>query len=173
MGQQQLLLLVLGVVIVGLAVVVGLQAFAENQRKSDIDSYTTQGVAMAGDIIAYYQTPVATGGGGENAAALGTLTVGDLGYRQDVADSWQGFDRTGVVSGGVVRYIAADAAAPFLHIHKFPLSTGDTRVEVYVFGPSSECVVARNDVMNVSAAWSDGGSDGTPPANPNPGACSW
>ena len=35
MGQQQLLLLVLGIVIVGLAVVVGIQAFGENQKKAN------------------------------------------------------------------------------------------------------------------------------------------
>ena len=37
MGQQQLLLLVLGIVIVGLAVVVGIQAFSENQKQSNAD----------------------------------------------------------------------------------------------------------------------------------------
>ena len=40
MGQQQLLLLVLGIVIVGLAVVVGIQAFSENQRKANADAMT-------------------------------------------------------------------------------------------------------------------------------------
>ena len=173
MGQQQLLLLVLGIVIVGLAVVLGIEAFAENQRKSEVDNYTTQGVGMAGEIIAYYQKPEATGGAGQDAAALEDLTIGDIGYEQDLADSWQGYNRTGILSNGVVRYVAGDDAAPLLHIHKFPLNTGDTRVEVYVFGPSQECIVARNDIMGVSDTWSDGGSDGTPPANPNAAVCSW
>ena len=173
MGQQQLLLLVLGIVIVGLAVVVGIESFQENQRKSDIDNYTSQGVALAAEVVAYYQKPEATGGAGQNAAPLGTMTMGDLGYSEDLSDTWEGFDRSGILSNGVVRYLAADATTPFLHIHKYPLATGDTRVEVYVFGPSSECIVTRNDVMGVSDTWSDGGSDGTPPANPNPAACSW
>ncbi|PAP77953.1 hypothetical protein [Rubrivirga marina] len=173
MGQQQLLLLVLGVVIVGLAVVVGIQSFNENQRKSEVDTYTAQGVALAGDIIAYYMKPEATGGGGQDAANLATLTIDELGYRRDVYDTWQGYNRTGILSDGVVRYVAPDATAPLLHIHKYPSTNGDTRVEVYVFGPSEDCIVARNDRLNVSATWSDGGSDGTPPANPNPGVCSW
>ena len=173
MGQQQLLLLVLGIVIVGLAVVLGIQAFTENQHKSEVDNYTTQGVGMAAEIIAYYQKPEATGGAGQDGTALEDLTIGDIGYEQDLADTWSGYNRTGIVSNGVVRFVAGDATAPLIHIHKNPLNTGDTRVEVYVFGPSQECIVARNDVYNVSATWSDGGSDGTPPANPNAAVCSW
>jgi Tfp pilus assembly ATPase PilU len=40
MGQQQLLLLVLGIVIVGLAVVVGIQAFSENQKQANTGHLT-------------------------------------------------------------------------------------------------------------------------------------
>src|SRR5690554_5459445 len=47
MGQQQLLLLVLGIVIVGLAVVVGIQAFGENQKKANSDAPANAGVRSA------------------------------------------------------------------------------------------------------------------------------
>ena len=47
MGQQQLLLLVLGIVIVGLAVVVGIQAFSENQKKSNADALVNDAIRIA------------------------------------------------------------------------------------------------------------------------------
>ena len=62
MGQQQLLLLVLGVVIVGLAVVVGIQAFSENQSKANADAMVNDGVRIASDIQAWALKPAAFGG---------------------------------------------------------------------------------------------------------------
>lgn len=130
MGQQQLLLLVLG--IVGLAVVVGIQAFGENQKKSQLDNYTS--VGMAGEIIAWYQKPTAQGGGGNVAATLGPLTLQKLGYTQTGADVWGPYTRTGFVSNGMQRWLAVQGSTtthPFLHIVPDPLVTGSMRVEVH------------------------------------------
>ena len=63
MGQQQLLLLVLGIVIVGLAVVVGIQAFGENQKKANSDALVNDGVRIASDAQAWILKPAAFGGG--------------------------------------------------------------------------------------------------------------
>ena len=62
MGQQQLLLLVLGIVIVGLAVVVGIQAFGENQTKANADAMVNDGVRIASDAQAWALKPQAFGG---------------------------------------------------------------------------------------------------------------
>ena len=62
MGQQQLLLLVLGIVIVGLAVVVGIQAFSENQRKANADAMVTDGLRIASDCQAWDLKPGQFGG---------------------------------------------------------------------------------------------------------------
>jgi hypothetical protein len=77
MGQQQLLLLVLGIVIVGLAVVVGIQAFGENQRKSNQDALVNDGVRIASDAQAWALKPTAFGGGN---GSLAGADFGDLGY---------------------------------------------------------------------------------------------
>ena len=53
MGQQQLLLLVLGIVIVGLAVVVGIQAFSENQKKANSDALVNDAIRIASDAQAW------------------------------------------------------------------------------------------------------------------------
>ena len=77
MGQQQLLLLVLGIVIVGLAVVVGIQAFGENQKKSNQDALVNDGVRFASDAQAWALKPDAFGGG---SGAFTGISWQDLGY---------------------------------------------------------------------------------------------
>ena len=77
MGQQQLLLLVLGIVIVGLAVVVGIQAFGENQKKANADAITNDVIRIASDAQAWSLKPTAFGGG--NGLFTG-VTFERLGY---------------------------------------------------------------------------------------------
>ena len=63
MGQQQLLLIVLGVIVVGIAVVVGINLFnasAEEANKDGIVSDCTDLGAMAQQ---YYKKPLSMGGG--------------------------------------------------------------------------------------------------------------
>ncbi len=63
MGQQQLLLLALGIVIVGLSIVVGIAAFAENQKRSNADALVADAVRIASDAQAWSLKPTAFGGG--------------------------------------------------------------------------------------------------------------
>lgn len=62
MGQQQLLLLVLGIVIVGLAVVVGIQAFSENQKKANADALVMTAMRIASDAQSWLRKPSQFGG---------------------------------------------------------------------------------------------------------------
>ena len=105
MGQQQLLLLVLGIVIVGLAVVVGIQAFAENQKKANVDALQLTSMRIASEAQAWLRTPNSFGGGMPD---LGTrpmdytglsLTIGDLGYLVDGSGNYS--DLNGVYNGAV------------------------------------------------------------------------
>lgn len=77
MGQQQLLLLVLGIVIVGLAVVVGIQAFGENQKKANADAIVNDVIRIASDAQAWSLKPKAFGGGD---GAFTGVTFEKLGY---------------------------------------------------------------------------------------------
>ena len=63
MGQQQLLLIVLGIVIVGLAVAVSIEAFDQNRRKAEVDIVVERLVTLAGIAQAWKLTPTAMGGG--------------------------------------------------------------------------------------------------------------
>ncbi len=64
MGQQQLLLIVLGVIIVGIAIVVGINLFNSNAESSTKDSITSEAMNLGAMAQQYYQKPVAMGGGG-------------------------------------------------------------------------------------------------------------
>ena len=64
MGQQQLLLIVLGVIVVGIAVVVGINLFNANAETSTQDSIVSQGTNLGALAQQYYKKPIAMGGGG-------------------------------------------------------------------------------------------------------------
>lgn len=62
MGQQQLLLLVLSTVIVGLATVAGIQAFDQGQSQAANDALTQRALSIASDIQAQVNKPSQLGG---------------------------------------------------------------------------------------------------------------
>ena len=64
MGQQQLLLIVLGVIIVGIAVVVGINVFTVSSANSNRDAVISDLTTLAAMSQQYYRKPTAMGGGG-------------------------------------------------------------------------------------------------------------
>jgi len=83
MGQQQLLLLIIGVVLVGLAVVAGMTAFHEASRKDEADSLVSHTLDVA--TSAYYwkskNDPFA--GGDQSYERLGTDGMAQLAMQRD------------------------------------------------------------------------------------------
>ena len=82
MGQQQLLLIVLSVIIVGIAVVVGINMFNDQAASSNLDAVTADLVNLASRAQQHFRRPTAMGGGGGsfalltgNAAGLAYLTT--------------------------------------------------------------------------------------------------
>jgi|SRR5690625_1811949 len=69
MGQQQLLLLVLGIVIVGIAVVAGIQAFSEGKAKAEQDAAISDAMRIISDVQAWKLKPTAFGGGDNGTPA--------------------------------------------------------------------------------------------------------
>jgi hypothetical protein len=93
MGQQQLLLLVLGTVIVGLAVVVGIDAFSENRKKSNADALVNDAVRLASDAQAWKLKPAAFGGGADDSDFT-NLTLEDLGYETNGDGDYENLNGT-------------------------------------------------------------------------------
>ncbi len=64
MGQQQLLLIVLGVIIVGIAVVVGINVFTASSVQANRDGLIADLTNLASMSQQFYRKPTALGGGG-------------------------------------------------------------------------------------------------------------
>ncbi len=70
MGQQQLLLIILGVIVVGIAVAVGITMFKDNAVSSNRDAVTNDLVNLAARAQQFYRRPTALGGGQGSFAGL-------------------------------------------------------------------------------------------------------
>jgi len=87
MGTQQILLIVLSVIIVGIAVAVGITMFNTQAQNANRQALVADANNFASQMIAYYKTPTSHGGGGRAfEASMDTLEV------------WLGFTSGGVYS---------------------------------------------------------------------------
>jgi hypothetical protein len=62
-GQQQLLLIVLGVIVVGIAIVVGMGVFRSSAVDSNRDIVTNETLNLAANAMTYYKKPKSLSGG--------------------------------------------------------------------------------------------------------------
>jgi Tfp pilus assembly protein PilE len=76
MGQQQLLLIILGVIVVGIAVAVGITMFSDNAVNANRDAVSNDLVNLAARAQQFYRRPVALGGGGNSFVGLSADAAG-------------------------------------------------------------------------------------------------
>jgi len=101
MGQQQLLLIVLGVIIVGIAVAVGITMFGAGAAQANFDAVMADCQKIASDAQGWYRKPVNMGGGGRSftdmtLARLGFPDANENGeYEIDIAEDGESFEITG------------------------------------------------------------------------------
>ncbi|NNF04917.1 MAG: hypothetical protein HKN17_10675 [Rhodothermales bacterium] len=132
MGQQQLLLLVLGIVIVGLAVVVGIQAFTENMKKSNSDALVNDAIRIASDAQAWKLKPAAFGGGADVTGWTG-FTLEQVGYSTEDGDNGDcAAGEYGNLNGCFT--VAAGAANVVITAVSLPDSDNDNQAVVTVTG---------------------------------------
>lgn len=63
MGQQQLLLIVLGIIVVGVAVMLGINVFRQNAIDQKRNSVTNECINLASMAMSYFRKPKSYGGG--------------------------------------------------------------------------------------------------------------
>lgn len=63
MGQQQLLLIILGVIVVGIAIAVGISQFGAHSIQANKDGVTSSLINLAADAYQYRIRPTTLGGG--------------------------------------------------------------------------------------------------------------
>ena len=87
MGTQQILLIVLSVIIVGIAVAVGITMFNAQATNSNRQAIVGDMNNQASSALAYYKTPLTHGGG---AGFFGSADGNDVG-------TWIGYDWDGTI----------------------------------------------------------------------------
>ncbi|OGC03628.1 hypothetical protein A2V82_08140 [candidate division KSB1 bacterium RBG_16_48_16] len=84
MGQQQLLLIVLSVIIVGIAVVVGINMFSASAASSNLEAVTNDLLNLAARAQQYYVKPGSMKGGeGAETNSFTGLLIADLTAKPD------------------------------------------------------------------------------------------
>ncbi len=78
MGQQQLLLVILGVILIGIAITVGFSLFTDNAVSMNRDAVSDDLISLAGRAQQYFRRPVSMGGGGNSFAGLTADAAGLL-----------------------------------------------------------------------------------------------
>jgi hypothetical protein len=73
MGQQQLLLIILGVIVVGIAVAVGVTMFNDSAVSANRDAVTNDLVNFASRCQQYFRRPKALGGGGGSFVGIADM----------------------------------------------------------------------------------------------------
>lgn len=68
MSQATFLLIILGVIIVGIAVMLGVQGFMEGRKRANIDALAQDSYEVAVDAIRWMRKPEFFGGGGDTCS---------------------------------------------------------------------------------------------------------
>ena len=151
MGQQQLLLLVLATVIVGLATVAGIQAFDQNQTQANGDALSTTALEIASEVQAWSQKPSQLGGGGTDwsGSDLTAPTLSELVYGSDPYETSNGnkFTITSDCSGSS----ATVGNSPKMAVHGVNAEYGND-VCVVIEGPGSEDIETGLSLANESVS---------------------
>ncbi len=92
MGQQQLLLVILVTIIVGIATVVAINTFSSASDSANVDAVRSDLLSMASSAQQIYMKPEALGGGGQS---FNGTTMNDLAFPGEVTDTGAGNNQNG------------------------------------------------------------------------------
>ncbi|MCK4359436.1 MAG: hypothetical protein KAW92_11985 [Candidatus Cloacimonetes bacterium] len=91
MGTQQVLLIVLAVIIVGVAVAVGITMFSTQSASSNREALRADLLNFAAQALAFYKTPAGMAGGGNGSPGFGANTA----EAKRTVGRWLGLDANG------------------------------------------------------------------------------
>lgn len=133
MGQQQLLLIILGVIVVGIAVAVGITMFTDNAVNANRDAVTNDLVNLAARAQQFYRRPTALGGGGNSFVGLTADQAGltKLTNRATNANGTYSITTAGSTTGVVIQGIGTEHSD----------GTNFVTMEIHVFNDKSDSVV--------------------------------
>ncbi len=106
MGTQQILLIVLSVIIVGVAVAVGIQMFNTQAMNSNRQAIVGDLQTLGAQVMQYYRTPSSQGGGGSSIADGGEDDlVGFMGWADNPDTTDTGVFTLDITAANVVEIV--------------------------------------------------------------------
>jgi Tfp pilus assembly protein PilE len=134
MGQQQLLLIILGVIVVGITVAVGITMFIDDAVNANRDAVTNDLVDLASRAQQYFRKPAALGGGGNSFAGLTADAAGlrKLTNQAKNANGIYAIQTAGTATGLVIQGIGTEHGD----------ATNFITMEIHVFTDRADSVVA-------------------------------
>ncbi|MEM9996425.1 MAG: hypothetical protein AAF809_01895 [Bacteroidota bacterium] len=143
MGQQQLLLQVLAVVIVGLSVVSGIQSYTQYRRTAGLDLVYYEAVRLASQLATWKMTPGALGGGSDDAY-FESASLQNFGFTNVQTTTAFGDEVEYVVQGERVYALWGKADFTYRTVN---IAVYDTAIGVHTsafpYGVDANCVVGR------------------------------
>jgi ABC-type lipoprotein release transport system permease subunit len=127
LGQQQLLLIILGVIVVGIAVAVGITMFTDSAINANRDALGNDLVNLAARAQMFYRRPTSLGGGGNSFNLLTTDAItlltnkptnGNGSYFIETAGTGSGTNAVVVIKGIGNELFNGSPVA--LHVFVFP-----------------------------------------------------
>jgi hypothetical protein len=133
MGQQQLLLIILGVIVVGIAVAVGITMFTDSAIGANRDAVTNDLVNLASRCQQYYRRPTAMGGGGNSFVGLTADAAGirKLTNHSSNANGSYAIQTAGTATGLVIQGIGTE----------YVEGTDYVTMQIHVFSDRTDSVV--------------------------------
>jgi hypothetical protein len=130
MGQQQLLLLVFGVIIVGVAVIAGLDAVSSRMEQANADRLIDRNLVIASNATYWKTLKDPYNGGNASYAGLATNGLAKLALESVVANN---------------EYAITSATQSTLQITGVSLRNPDLGVRTYISGHTVDSTVVRFD----------------------------
>ena len=115
MGQQQLLLVILVTIIVGIATVVAINTFSDSADSANVDAVRNDVASIAAAAQGYYIKPAMLGGGGNDFT---NISFNNIAFAADSIDNSDGL--TALNSNGV--YVISGGSATEFTITAHPAS---------------------------------------------------
>jgi hypothetical protein len=149
MGTQQILLIVLSVIIVGVAIIVGIGMFNRQAYNSNAQAIASDARNYATEVVQYWNTPMADGGAGATSDSLTAvnMTAANLAARLKI-----GANEAGAVSNENGKYwvSSVSAAAPYEYVisgvGKAERGGQNPKIETTVTLPAGDIVGAASEV---------------------------
>jgi len=150
MGQQQLLIFGVGILLVSVAVAAGTLMFGENHEKALYENITSEGLKMEADAVAWKRKTDVLDDVDE-INYLDSLTLGQLGYTETNEEGTQ------ADTDLYTRQLKSkNSKRPYVEVQ--PKTNTNLRVRVFMYGPDSSCIKVQR-ARKINGKWKNAGMD--------------